>query len=303
LSIFLSSVFAATLDTLSITTTKTTVHPDENVTINFNMGQELGAYTFEVDFDDNLFEYVSTTGATGSATGDKATAVFYDTTGGSNPSSGFSMTFKAKDDITTSNPTQFSITATGLANPTGSETFDDIAVPITKDIMVEPNYGEYKIEIEHTGTIKKEEEKDIDVKVKANQGRYYEHLRLVAVVTKPEGATMQLLGIDNEELEHDVILNGWGAQEGFGLGGDVDETYHFRGIFSENGKYTLTLKLIDRDDSDKVITSSTKEFVVGEEVTEEELPEEYPKTGANLYVVAGSVLVIIGLGYVIINKK
>lgn len=182
------------LDTLTVSLNKNTVHPDETVTITFNFGVDLGAYTFYIDFDDSLFEYVSATNVTtASASGDIVTAYFFDSTGGSSPNSSMTVTFKAKSGITTSNPTQFSITADGLASPTGADTYSDITMPIVKDILVEPAYENYTISISHNPTILKNEETPIIVTISSAMGRYYDHLRLLAEVTTPNGATMQLL--------------------------------------------------------------------------------------------------------------
>jgi hypothetical protein len=296
-------ITAAPLSTLQISLDKTVVHPGENVTIDFDFGQDLGSFTFGVTYDPSLFEYVSTAGATSTSdSGTTATAVFFDNTGGSNPASGMTMTFMAKTGIATSNPTQFSIQAVGLSDPTGVTNFDDILVPIVKDVLVEPAYIDYNISINYTGDVIKNEEKPIDVTISSTVGRYYDHLRLIAEVVTPGNATMQLLGKDSSQVEHDVILSGWGEATGFGLGGDVDETYHFRGLFSEDGEYVLTLKLIDRDDSDAVIASGTKTIKVGVPVVEE-LPKEMPKTGINMYVIATAIAAILILGYIAINQK
>ncbi|MCL2354948.1 MAG: hypothetical protein FWC68_03615, partial [Oscillospiraceae bacterium] len=255
------SAFAAALNTLSITLTRQAVHPGEEVTINFDFGQALGAYTFEIDFDDDLFEYVSNSGGTASVSGDTVTVVFYDA---SNPATVMSVTFRAKSNITTSNPTQFMITANGLANPDASVIFDNITVPIVRDVLVEPAYVNYTIAIEHEGRLEREIENPINVRITSPMGRYYDHLRLVAEVTTPNDATFRLLGTDSADLEHDVILSGWGEPAGFGLGGNVNVLYQFRGIFSENGEYALTLNLIDRDNSDAVIATTTRTLTVGE---------------------------------------
>ena len=37
------------------------VNPKENVIVNIDFGKELGAYTVDVAYDNNLFEYVSIT--------------------------------------------------------------------------------------------------------------------------------------------------------------------------------------------------------------------------------------------------
>ena len=48
-----------------------------------------------------------------------------------------SVTFRAKPDITTSNPTEFTITGEGLSNSDASVTFDDITIPIVKNVTVD----------------------------------------------------------------------------------------------------------------------------------------------------------------------
>ena len=113
-------------------------------------------------------------------------------------------------------------------------------------------------------------------------------------------------------LEHDVILSGWGAPSGFGLGGSVDVTYSFMGIFSENGEYILTLNLIDRDNSDEVIATAARTFAVGvpaiEIIPEESnitYPEEntLPRTGINHYVYLAGILMIAVITYIVFNRK
>ena len=61
--------------------------------------------------------------------------LYYDTTGGTNPKENMSVTFKAKSNITTVNPTDFMITAEGLGNSDASVVYDDISIPIKKEIL------------------------------------------------------------------------------------------------------------------------------------------------------------------------
>lgn len=136
-TLFSLNAYAASLTGINVTTTKTTIHPGENVTVDIAFGENLGSYTFEVAYDNNLFEYVSSEGGTANDTGEKVIVTFYDTTGGTNPRSSMSVTFKAKD-VTTSNSTNFSITASGLANADASTVYDDITDPIVKTVVVEP---------------------------------------------------------------------------------------------------------------------------------------------------------------------
>ena len=75
--LFSVNIYADTLDTLDINPDKSIVHPNENVTLNINFGQALGAYTFTVAYDNNLFEYVSSEGGTANDLGDKVKVTFY----------------------------------------------------------------------------------------------------------------------------------------------------------------------------------------------------------------------------------
>ena len=298
------SVYAAVyenLDTLNITLNKTVVYPGEEVTITIDFGKSLGSFDIDIDFDDALFDFVSASRGATSISGSILSISFFDTV---NPATTETVTFIAKPGITTSNPTEFLITLTGMANPTDTIRYND-TTPIVKDILVEPPYVDYKISVEYTEPILRNEEHPIDVRISSTMGRYYDHLRLIAEVTKPSGGTMKLLGIDSASVEHDVILSGWGDPTGFGLGGTVNVLYNFRGIFSEDGEYILTLKLIDKDAQDTVISSTTKTITVGNVITkkQEEIPKELPKTGINMYVyLLFSAFVILAV-YRAVNKK
>lgn len=318
---FSTGVYAVALDTINITTTKTTVNPGENVTVNIDFGKELGAFTVDVAYDNNLFEYVSSEGGTSNDTGTKVRTIFYDTTGGANPRSNLSVTFKAKD-VLTSNPTDFSITAEGLAGPEPSVTYDDITIPIVKSVVVEPKYVDYDIKLEYTGDIIKNVEKDMKLVTSSTMGKNYEHTRIIAEVTTPENATVQLLGTDNAGLEHDIIQSGWGDANGEAIGGkDVVKELAVRGTFSDSGKYSITFKLINRDDSDAVITSKTVDITVkntaaepdneinennkpNEEIEKEETePSKMPQTGNTVYGYFIPVIMILTVAFVALKKK
>lgn len=333
LVIFTGNSYAVALDSVNVDTNKTLVHPGEDVTVTMNFGENLGAYTVDVAYDDAIFEYVSVEGGTANNTGDKIKVIYHDATGGTNPRNNMSVTFKAKSDITTSNPTEFSITAEGLANADASVTYDDITTPIIKNVTVEPQYVDYTIKLEHTGDIIKGEEKEMTLSYSSTMGRYYEHARLIAEATTPTGANIKLLATDQAQLEHDIIQSGWGDAQGFTIGGkDVSQVLKVRGLFSEAGNYTVKLKLIDRDNSDAVIVEKVFQFTAIEkqattpstenpttpEITTpsdtenntnqpvektEDIPSKLPKTGINIYIPVIFVLVALLVSYIYINKR
>lgn len=323
ITLFSIQVYAASLDAIDITTTKTTVNPNENVTVDIEFGEELGAYTFDVAYDNNLFDYLSTEGGTANDNGTRVRVTFYDSTGGSNPRSNMSVTFKAKD-VTTSNPTEFSITAEGLANPDASVTYDDISIPIIKNVVVEPKYVDYDIKLDYSGDIIKKVEKNMNLTVSSSMGKNYEHTRILAEATTPKDATVQLLATDSANLEHDIIQSGWGDAQGDSIGGkDVAKKLAVRGIFSEAGKYSITFKLIDRDDSDAVIASKTVDVTVKENATEtkpntgttennkpsteteneEAKPNKMPQTGNTAYKVLVPIILVLTTAFVTLRKK
>lgn len=334
---------AESLDAIDITTTKQTVRPNEEVTLNIEFGKELGSYTFNIAYDNNLFDFVKVDGGKENNTGTKVIVFFSDETGGSAPRSNMSITFRAKSDITTSNPTDFSITAEGLASPDAMTTYDDITVPIVKNVVVEPDYKDYNITLSYTGEIYPNKEKNMELNISSTMGKYYEHARIIGEATTPDGATAKLLGTDEQSLEHDIIQSGWGDASGYEIGGIVNQTLHLRGLFSEVGKYTITIKLINRDDSDSIIASKTFDInVVEENITppeeetppeettpeppiqtpedntpnteeqkpetsqdteKEELPEKLPQTGFNIYMLVIPLILVLAGVYIELNKK
>lgn len=314
---------------INVETDKQIVRPGENVQVKVGFSENLGTYTVKVSYDDNIFEYVSVDGGTANDTTDKVNVVFHDETGGTNPRNNMSVTFKAKENITTSNPTEFTITAEGLANADASVTYDDILTPIVKNVTVEPEYVNYKIELERMKDVFKGKENSMTISYSSPMGRYYEHARLVAEATTPTGATVKLLGTDEANLEHDIIQSGWGDAQGYKIGGkDVSQVLQTRATFSDAGEYTITLKLIDRDNGDQVIAEQAIPFQVLEKETEitppvqepetpqtpapeesetetqpEEKPSKLPKTGANIYGPAIGVVAILFISYLAVTKK
>lgn len=324
--------YAVLLDRVDVQVDKTTVRPGENVTVNINFGENLGAYTANISYDNKLFEYVSTEGGTANDQTDKVKVVYFDQTGGQNPRSNMSVTFKAKDDITTSNPTEFTVTLEGMANNNASITFDDITTPIVKNVVVEPEFLDYLLKLEYTGDVIENEAKDMKISYSSSSGKHYAKARLVLDATTPDGASVQLIGIDNENLKHDIIQSGWGDSQGYEIGGkNFAQVLDVQGTFSKKGAYTITLKLIDRENSDTVIAQNTVNITVSEKEEQVQKPEEnvgeltpentkpqdqttpeiqntakqpskLPKTGTNIYIPLGMILFSL-VGAVIVNNK
>ncbi len=335
-AVFTGNVYADQLNSVNVETSKDLVRPGEEVRVNIEFGEALGSYTFDVAYDNSIFEYVSSEGGTPNDTGTKVRVVFYDSTGGTNPRTNMSVTFRAKENLTTSNPTEFNITAEGLANSDASVNYDDITTPITKNVTVEPQYIDYTLNLESVnGTLIKGEENEMKLSYSSPMGKYYNKARLIAESTG--AGDVQLIGTDEAQLDHDIIESGWGEEQGYAIGGkDVSQVLNVRGIFSEAGDYQITLKLIDRENSDAVIAEKTFDFTVAEQVetlppttggTTENTPEEeitppveveenvtenttgntmptkLPKTGINIYLPISTILIILTGTIIYYNKK
>ena len=328
---FTANVYAATLNNLNITTDKTTVHPGETVTLNVEFGQDLGAYTVNVDYDENLLEYISAEGGTANNTGSKVIVVYHYNAGvDTAPRNNMSITFKAKESIITTNPTDLSITLTGLGTPDANP-IDDIIVPIVKNLVVEPQYVDYDIALNYTGDIIPNEEKNMEITISSSMGKNYGHTRLISEVITPTGENVKLLSTDSQNLEHDIIQSGWGSANGDAIGGkDVIKRITTRGLFSGKGDYSITLKLIDRDNADALIASKTFTIAVKEKTqqiippvnnnqlpptsseqapatTENNKPTEtptvLPKTGNTIYLSIFTIVGILTIAYVGLNNK
>lgn len=320
---FTANVYAATLNNLNITTDKTTVHPGETVTLNIAFGQDLGAYTVNVDYDENLLEYISAEGGTANNTGSKVIVVYHYNAGVDiAPRNTMSITFKAKEGIITTNPTDLSITLTGMGTPDANP-IDDITVPIVKNLVVEPVYVDYNIALNYTGDIIPNEEKDMEIVISSSMGKNYEHTRILAEVTTPNGENVKLLATDSQNLEHDIIQSGWGSADGDKIGGqDVIKKVNTRGVFSGYGDYSITLKLIDRENADAVIASQTFTIAVKEKTAEvvppvsgeqaptttennnqTQTPTVLPKTGNTIYLSILSIIAILTIAYLALRNK
>ena len=323
------------LNSVTLDTNKSTVHPGETITLTINFGTDLGAYTFDIAYDNNLLEYVSTEGGTPSDNGTRVRVTFYDSTGGTAPRTNMSVTFKAKEGIITSNPTDLSVTAEGLANADASQEYDDIGVPIKKNIVVEPIYQDYNIELTYAGDVIVNQEKEMTLKISSSLGKNYEHARIIAEATTPSGGQVTLKGTDEQQLEHDIIQSGWGDASGYKIGGqNVEKVLSLRGNFTKAGAYTIKIILIDRDSSDAEIVSKTFSITALDEQTgngntdvgngtegtieenenlpmeeetqneqQENLPETLPKTGRNIFIPIIVAIIAIVSTIAVLKKK
>ena len=258
------------LGSIDVTVSETKIRPGQNVTVNINFGTDLGAYTFDVAYDNSIFEYVSSEGGTENDNGSRVRVTFYDSTGGSSPRTNMSVTFKAKESIVTTNPTDFSITGEGIANSDASQDYDDIVSPIKKSVTVEPDYKDYTISLNYTGDVIVNKEKSMELVTKSSMGKGYDNLKLTAeVVSKPtDDSTVKLIATTKTRQEVDLIQTAWGETDGYELGGkNVEQILKVTGLFSKEGTYKIKFSILDKDSGNNQIATKTVDVNVKKEST------------------------------------
>lgn len=262
IAIFSQDTYAIGLSTIDVQTSKTIVSPGEEVTVLVNFGEALSSYTVKIAYDDNIFDYVSSEGGTAVNTFDKIIMSYGDTDIPVDARPSVSVTFRAKSSLTTTNPTDFVVTADNLKNADSTVIYDPITTGVINNLTVEPEYEDYTIKLTNIDEVIKEKEIAMVLSYSSAMGRPYAHARLVAEVAS-DGGNVKLLGTDTLGVDHDIITEGWGAQEGYEIGGKgVTQELHVRAVFSEIGEYTITLKLIDKENSDMVISQRSFPFTV-----------------------------------------
>ena len=335
-----SNAASIPLNSLDVSVSETKIRPGENVTVTINFGTDLGAYTFDVAYDNNIFEYVSSEGGTENDDGTRVRVTFYDSSGGSSPRTNMSVTFKAKDSIVTTNPTDFSVTGEGLANADASQEYDDITTPVKKNVTVEPDYKDYTITLNYSGNIIINEAKEMELVTKSAMGKNYDNLKLTAeVVSKPsDDATVKLVATTKTRQEVDLIQEAWGEIDGYELGGkNVEQILAIAGTFSASGDYKIKFSILDKDSGNAEIATKTVDLtaktqaMIDEENKDEtpgndnagesnpsgdngnesnndkenadkEKPETLPKTGMTKYGAILTVLAVLGTSYVVLQN-
>lgn len=126
------------------------------------------------------------------------------------------------------------------------------------------------------------------------------------------------MATDSNNVEYNIAeLGYWGPPSGFAVQGDFTNTTPIKATFTEAGKYTIKLSLINLTDNSVITTKSFELDVISNDVppqnviTNNEVVnniEELPKTGTSVYeyivyfAVATIIFSIIGM-YIYKIKK
>ena len=183
---------------------------------------------------------------------------------------------------------------------------------------------EYSFDMEYTGNVIKNVEKDAVVILKGVNAPVHTNVLIKVDIEGP--ATPKLLATDSAGQEYDIAqLGSWGPPSGFTVGGDFENRTPIKATFSEEGNYKITLSLIDVSNTNANATITSKVFNI--EVYEDEAPinniienniienniiennmiQELPKTGTSVieYVAYIGILSIVlwGIGAYLNKRK
>lgn len=153
---------------------------------------------------------------------------------------------------------------------------------------------EYSFDLQYTGTIIKNEEKNANVLLVGVNGTLHTNVQIKVKITGP--ATPKILATDSNGTEYDIAQLGyWGPPSGFPVQGDFTNTTPIKATFTEAGTYTIELSLVDVANANSVITSKTftvevlstetpaaNNITINNEVLNNTTVEELPKTGTSI---------------------
>lgn len=174
--------------------------------------------------------------------------------------------------------------------------------------------NEYSFDLEYSGNVIKNVEKQGVVTLKGVNATPYTNVRIKVDFTGP--ATPQILATDSAGIEYNIAQIGyWGPPGGFAVGGDFVNETPIKAIYPEEGTYVSTLSLIDVANGNAVIASRTFTTQVYEDVVndnvvnnvvENNMIEELPKTGTSVWEYAMYIIILAvtlwGIG-TYLNKK
>ena len=259
--------FASTLENLNIEIDKSVVHPKENVTLKINFGRILSEFEINIAYDKNLFEYYSSDKDINLYDNGDIITLTYPTISTTEPVSEIEVVFKAKEDITSSNPTDLKITLQNMKDGLTNEMIENPLLPTEKKIVVEPIYKDYIFSLEYDEvTIKPNEEIKMNLFLKSDMGQNYTNTKIYSTVTSDVEGEAKIYAIDSLGTKYNVLEEGWGGENGEPIGGaNVVKELALSAKFSDAGKYKMNFELQDLNNSGFVIASETFDVIVEEE--------------------------------------
>ncbi len=212
LSIQINS-FGATLESLKIDIDKNIVHPKEEVTLKIDFGMPLSEFEISIAYDKNLFEYYSANKDINLYDNGDVVTLIYPTMSTKDAISEIEITFKAKEEITTTNPTDLKVTLQNMKDGQTNELIENPLLPIEKKLVVEPVYKDYQFFLEHNETLSTNKEINMKLILKSDMGQIYQNVKIYGKVISENEADVQMNATDLLGKKYNILEEGWGRRK------------------------------------------------------------------------------------------
>jgi len=175
----------------------------------------------------------------------------------------------------------------------------------------------YDFEINYTGNIIENEDKNATVVLAGTDATPYTNVRIkVDFVSGP--STPTIIAYDTNGIGYNIVEFGyWGPEAGFAVGGTFRNETPILARYLDAGTYVVRLSLVDVNNNEAVITSKEFTQTVLASTPAEETPDEniiinnidtnnvvnntiseIPQTGISIWAYIGVILAVIAIIYV-----
>ena len=321
--------FAESLENLKIDLDKNIVHPNEEVTLKIDFGRNLSEFEINIAYDRNLFTYYSANKDINLYDNGDIASITYPTMSTKEPVSEIEITFKAKEQIQTTNPTDLKVTIQNIKDSLSGELLENPILPIENKLIVEPIYKDYQFLLEHDDALIPNKDINMKLILKSDMGQIYKNTKIYATITNEVEGEVQMNATDLLGNDYNILKDGFGGKYGESIGGlNVSKELNLNTRFSDFGNYKVLFELRDLNNSDFVIASQTFNLKVEDEMqtlnssnglsseelkTEEKIesnknevvykPTTLPKAGSTIYFLILPICGILILIYCIFKKK
>ena len=321
--------FAESLENLKIDLDKNIVHPNEEVTLKIDFGRNLSEFEINIAYDRNLFTYYSANKDINLYDNGDIASITYPTMSTKEPVSEIEITFKAKEQIQTTNPTDLKVTIQNIKDSSSGELLENPILPIENKLIVEPIYKDYQFLLEHDDALIPNKDINMKLILKSDMGQIYKNTKIYATITNEVEGEVQMNATDLLGNDYNILKDGFGGKYGESIGGlNVSKELNLNTRFSDFGNYKVLFELRDLNNSDFVIASQTFNLKVEDEMqtlnssnglsseelkTEEKIesnknevvykPTTLPKAGSTIYFLILPICGILILIYCIFKKK
>ena len=204
--------FGASLENLKVDVNKNIVHPKEEVTLKIDFGKVLSEFEINIAYDKNLFEYYSANKDINLYDNGDVARLTYPTMSTKDAVSEIEITFKAKEQITTTNPTDLKVTIQNMKDGLTSNIIENPLLPIEKRLVVEPVYKDYQFFLEHDEILYSNKDTNIKLTLKSDMGQIYKNAKIYGKIKSEKESEVKMYATDLLGEKFNILEEGWGRR-------------------------------------------------------------------------------------------